>query len=400
MKNSLLALTLVVVFSLVITACGNNTNPRLQVPAEKFAAISIQAGETKSVVEPKVNILFVVDNSGSMKGHQATVERNVGLFADLFFDNPRIAAKIGVVPVYDRVYPRKDLIYDPVSGRREKDRIMNPLGELVPLKDKNGNTLDGVPYITRDTPNAKEVLKSTVAIGVQWGPEAEESFSPVLKVVGDEEHNRTVNAGFYDKDAYLVVIFITDADDATPEVTGETFYEYLVKAKGGDRNKVLIAAALPNSTQSTSACQVDGNGPQYAFPELIRVSGALRLDLCSKSFGAQLAEFGQKVSQRIATQVIDLGFTPDSQKVVITYGTKDQPESERQVIPRTANGVGGYSFDPKNNRIYVSPKLNVTRVEGGEIFVSATPVKMDNVRNGRARPSNAPEQSAAASKKQ
>lgn len=399
MKNLILIAMLLTATSF-ITACGDKTNPRLQVPAEKFTPIQLQAGETKSISEPKVNILFVVDNSGSMKGHQATLQRNINLFADKFFNNPRIDYKIGVVPVYDRVYPRKDLLHDPVQGQRERNRKMNPLGELVPLKDRNGQVIDGAPYITRETQDAKNVLKNTVALGVQWGPEAEESFSPVMKIIADEKHNQTVNAGFYDKDAYLVVIFLTDADDVTPEVTGETFYNFLVNAKGGDKNKILIAAALPSATQNSAQCAVDGNGPQYAFPELIRVSGALRLDLCSNTFGAKLAEFGQKLVQRVATQVIELGFTPDITKLSITYGTQDQPESERQVIPRTDSGVGGYSFNPKTNRIFINPNLNITRVEGGEIFISATPVNMSNISNGRAKPNIIPQNTAAPAQKQ
>lgn len=368
---SLAALLIAALYTM--TACNKSTNPRMQAPPEKFQEITLEGGETKSIEEPKVNILFVVDNSGSMKAHQEKLKANIDQFADKFFNNARIDYKIGVVPVYDRRYLNDKKVYVP-SGVRK----MNAFGELVNLKDKDGQALEGQTFITRETPDAKAVLKNTVAMGVQWGPEAEESFSPVLEVIS----NSSKNSGFYDKKAHLVVIFLTDADDATPEMTASMFYEELVAAKDGDRSKVLIAAALPSAKTNTESCRVDGNGPQYQFPELVRISGALVADLCSNTFGAKLAKFGEKLVEQVATQRISIGFTPDT-NILVTYGTKDQPESERQVVPRGSNG---FLFDPSTNQIVISSNLKVNRVAGGEVFVSATPVNMNNVSNGRAKP--------------
>lgn len=378
MRYQFVLFTLLTAILYTMTACNNSTNPRMQAPPEIFQAIDIEAGKTSSISEPKVDILFVVDNSGSMKAHQETLKANIGVFADKFFNNPRIDYKIGVVPVYDRRYLNDKKVYG-TSGVRK----MNPYGELVSLKDKNGQIIDAAPYITRDTQDAKNVLKNTVALGVQWGPEAEESFSPVLKIISDEQLNVTKNAGFYDKDAYLVVIFLTDADDATPEMTASTFYEELVQAKGGDRSKVLIAAALPSAKTNSANCSLDGNGPQYQFPDLIAISGALVADLCSNSFGQKLAEFGDRLVQRVGMQRINLGFTPDT-NIKLSYGTKDMTEDQRQPI---ANNKNGYLFDPEHNQIVISPTLNVKRVAGGEIFITATPVNMNNLKNGRAKPS-------------
>ena len=377
MKFHFLLFTFLVAALFTMTACNKSTNPMMQAPPETFTAVTIEAGETKAIQEPKVNILFVVDNSGSMKTHQDKLKANIDVFADKFFNNARIDYKIGVVPVYDRRYLNDNKIYGS-SGRR----IMNPFGELVPLKDKDGQILESAPYITRDTPDAKNVLKNTVAMGVQWGPEAEESFSPVLEIISNEELNKTKNANFYDKDAYLVVIFLTDADDATPEVTASSFYEYLVASKNGDRNKILIAAALPSAKVNSPSCRLDGNGPQYQFPELVAISGALVADLCSNTFGKKLADFGDRLVQRVGLQRISLNFTPDT-SMQVTYGTRSMSQSELQIIPR---GKNGYMYNPENREIILSSNLNVKRVPGGEVFINATPVNMANINNGRAKP--------------
>lgn len=374
MKLTLLALPIALA---TLVACNNkSTNPRLQAPAEKIHKVELAAGQTKTISEPKVNILFVVDNSGSMKAHQDKMLSNLDLFANRFFNSPRIAYRIGVVPVYDRVYLNDTNSYG-TSGVRK----MNPLGELVSLKDKNGDEIEGVPYITRDTPDAKNVLKNTVALGIQWGPEAEESFSPVIEVISNQEKNKTVNGGFYEKDAHLVVIFLTDADDVTPSVSADDFYEFLVEEKGGNESKVLIAAALPSAKTNSARCRVDGNGPQYKFPALIARSGAIVADLCSNTFGQTLAMFGEQLVQTVGSQVIQLDFVPDM-NFTVSYGAKGSDLKDRQIIPRAKKG---YTFNPELQQIILSSDLAIQRIPDGQLFVEVRPASLRNIQNGRTR---------------
>ncbi|MBC7458396.1 MAG: hypothetical protein H7235_08970, partial [Bdellovibrionaceae bacterium] len=234
-------------------------------------------------------------------------------------------------------------------------------------------------YITRQTKNPMQVLEQTVAIGTQWGPEAEESFSPVL-AVADEKINAEKNQGFYEKDAYLAVIFLTDADDVTPGLSGEDFYRQLVALKDGDRSKILIAAVLPNINNHSSECTTDGHGPIQAFPSLLAVSGALYVDLCSNDFGSRLALFGKYLVQRVATQRIQLDFTPDITTLQVTYGQPGSEESERVEIPRSETG---YSFDSGKNQVVISASINVQQKQGSVIFVKAVPANLGNYKNGR-----------------
>jgi len=370
-------LSLALVSCVFLISCAKSKAPLMQAPPEKFEKIEIAAGETKKIQTPKVNVLFVVDNSGSMKDHQETLRKNIGTFADAFINTPRIDYKIGVVPVYDSRYLNDDHIY-PTAGRRQ----MNPLGELVALKNADGSLVGSVPYVTRNTPNAKEVLKSTVALGVQWGPEAEESFSPVLEIIQNEALNETKNEGFYDKDAYLVVIFLTDADDVTKGVTSSQFYKSLVAAKGGNREKVLIAAALANPVKRSATCKVDGSGPAYKFPDLLSVSKAFYADLCSGNFGKAFAEFGQSIADKIATQRIRINFLPDV-NFELSYGTPDMAETDRQVVP--LDGPGAAVFLPDTNDFILPSDLAITPLEGGEIYIKATPIQIRNAGTGRLK---------------
>lgn len=370
-KNLILKLSTV----LLLGACGVKS-PERQGPPEKFSEVTAEVSQEATLPEPKVNILFVVDNSGSMKGYQAKMAENIELFAETFFENSRVDYRIGVVPVYDSKYLNDRTVYVP-SGVRK----MNPLGELVKLKGADGKEIADQVYITRDTPNPKEVLKNTVMIGTQWGPEAEESFSPVLAVTS-LQLNEEKNNGFYQTDAYLAVIFLTDADDVTPGLSAEDFYQKLVDLKGGDRSKVLIAAALPNLDKKSASCATDGRGPVQAFPSLLSASGGIFADLCSRDFGAHLAEFGHNLVQRVAAQKRQLEFTPDITTLKVSFGTKENPD--QQVLERPRD----YTFNPDTNEIVLSPFLKLSRSEGATLRVSAKPVSLGNFKNDRATPIN------------
>lgn len=367
----------IAILSILMISCSKTKAPLMQAPPEKFQQLNISAGEVKQIEKPKVEVLFVVDNSGSMKPHQETLQKNIDAFADIFFSNSRIEAKVGVVPVYDRKY-----LNDRMKNRFGQERVMNPYGELVALKNPDGSKIDSVPYITSSTPNAKEVLKATVAIDVQWGPEAEESFSPVLEIIQNKELNSTKNAGFYEKDAHLFIIFLTDADDATPGLSAEEFYEKLVQEKsdpGTDngREKVHIAMALANPDKKSATCPIDGDGPVYKFPELQAFSRAYKADLCSSDFGKKFAQYAQEVANSIAQQRIRLEFLPDV-SFEITYGVQGSTKEERQVVPDT-----NYKFYPETNEFILPADLGIQPIENGQLFIHATPVQLRNIGNGR-----------------
>lgn len=354
---------------LTLAACGSQS-PDLQAQPLKVGE-KVNYGEKAEVpTEPKVDILFVVDNSGSMKPYQDKMARNVELFANEFFSNSRIDYRIGVVPVYDSKYLNDETVYNP-SGRRK----MNPLGELVALKgipSDAGNKL----FITRSTPNAREVLKQTVVIGTQWGPEAEESFSPVLAVT-NPQINQQKNAGFYQQDAYLAVIFLTDADDVTLNLSGEEFYERLVALKGGDASKVLIAAAIPTSCPAPT----DGEGPIKSIPDLMRVSGGLTADLCSNNFGAQLAKFGRHLAQRVTERKVQLDFEPDISTLKVTHGLAGSSKEERAgsvVNPQV------YRYDPVNRTVMIIDSKFAIPADH-VLFVEATEVLEAKRSTGRVR---------------
>lgn len=356
--------------TLLLPACDVKS-PQRQDKPEAFDAMVVEEDQKASMPDPKVNILFVVDNSLSMVPYQQKLAENIELFANEFFDNTRIDYRIGVVSVYDSTF-LDDRSVHPRHGLRK----MNPLGQLTMISSDSQ-----VKYITRETPNPKEALKRSVLIGVQWGPEAEESFSPVLAVI-DPKRNHEINQDFYQKDAYLAVIFLTDADDVTFGLSGEDFYQRLVAEKNGDASKILIAAALPDLSNKSDSCKKDGDGPTQSFPTLLSASGGILANLCSDDFGTTLASFGNLLAQRVGVQRIALKYTPDINSLVVTYGPENQPESERQQLSREKNE---YTFVPNINEVIINPKVNLKKQDNAKIWVTFKPASLANSKNGRLR---------------
>lgn len=359
----------------ILSACASENPDRQAPPEDAIDFITVEGQKSAHLTDPKVNILFVVDNSGSMQSYQDKMAKNMKLFSDRFFKNNRIDYRIGVVPIYDSKYLNDQTKY------RSGFRKMNALAELVPLKGLDPQDQQNQLYITRQTINPQKVLQETVVIGTQWGPEAEESFSPVL-AIANEKINLEKNQNFYQEDAHLAIVFLTDADDVTPGLSGEDFYRQLIQLKHGDRSKILIAAALPNLNNSSSDCKKDGGGPVQAFPALLAVSGAIYADLCSENFGARLADFGKYLVQRVASEKIALNFTPDIETLEVSYGQVGSNESERIKIPR---GALGYLFDTEKNEVIISTDIELPRNENLVWFVKAKPANLANYKNGRLK---------------
>lgn len=371
----------------LLVACSGVQNPDLQGPPVLQSVSKAEAPEAAEATDPKVNILFVVDNSGSMAPYQEKMAQNLERFAETFFEYSRIDYRIGVVPVYDSRYLNDTTVY--ASGLRR----MNPLGELVKLKGLPEDANQDQVFITRDTPNKVEVLKKTVQIGTQWGPEAEESYSPVMAIL-NSQRNTEKNQGFYQEDAYLAVIFLTDADDVTPGVSPDQFYSFLVEQKKGQRNKILIAAAIPDRNDSSPRCSKDGQGPIDSIPRLISMAGGITADLCSSDFGLKLASFGERIRREVSVQRIPIGFEPDLKTLAVCYGpTSADPaacgageDTERSVgMVRLRPGARGFYYDssPLKEAIVISPTAELVRIPSGKIFIRAKKVMRDQIPNNR-----------------
>jgi hypothetical protein len=321
------ALMMALVFSFGCAAESPKLVPLPMVKKERVRDL----GGTKVSFNRKVDILFVIDDSGSMMDHQTNLARNVQMFTHGIIANQILDYHIGVVTSNMDYAP-----YRPAPGATWK-------GELW------GTT----KYVERRTPSGAVVLDSNLKPGTD-GSGTEEFFSPVQAALTTPLVSGP-NQGFYRSDAYLAVIFLTDSDDQSNLSPGD-FYKFLVNLKGGDPSKIISYGVYIPTTDST--CNRSGEPAPGKLEEFFRLTSAKTMGLCDPDYGMKLAELGADLVRRVGT-ILQLSRPAQEQTIKVTFGS--------QVIPNDPKT--GWVYDPVRvalifgNDIDLLPEPEGTEVE-------------------------------------
>jgi hypothetical protein len=376
-----------------------------RVTAPPLTYVLVDGGQSQMEFNPKVDILFVVDNSNSMEAVQSNLSRNIDSFASKFHQNKMIDYQIGVTSVWD-------------SSRftEGKDKNGFSLGELRNVKKASG-AITNSRFVTKKS-NSTGVLAQTLKIGYMppgsGGPENEEIFSPIsaaIKLNGRGAQNE----GFFRDDARLVVIIISDAEDSTPGISPEQLAQELFDFKGGSKGKVSVYAAIirksdPEDKKDDGLKVLRRYHPECFDQKGVRLTnnercnqgfGADRIEefvlaanveqgsaqeirknnlmsIVKKEFGEDLARIGSDISIKTLEKEILLPFTPrqdtdGSLMIKVRYGTPEELALNKgQIIPQSQKG--GWVFDPENNSILLSGDVTYTHQEGARFAVEMVPV--------------------------
>lgn len=367
---------------------------------QKAGWITEDGGQSQLDFNPQVDILFVTDNSDSMKSAQSNLVRNIDKFSDGIVKNKMIDYHVGVVSTWD-------------SSERfattKKDKY--GIGELRFIKDSKGQ-----PYNKRFvTRTEKDLMASTLDIGVaafaDGGPENEEFFSPLIAAM-DKSGNGQTNDGFFRPDAQLVVIFLTDADDSNSNISVEEMDRKLLNFKGGRRDKLSVYGVLTKASDddqykdwalrvhpkyhpecfdmtkktptrnNNSKCKA-GFGPERLEQLIVNANQGSDLtakeikekyimSIISRNFGNDLANIGADIKVRtLAKEIFLTRGVPVVENGVIQvrvrYGTPDELAAGKgQIIPQ---GKGGWLYNPEQNSIRLSGDVNYQYKDGARFAV-------------------------------
>ena len=183
----------------------------------------------------KVDVLFVVDNSGSMMEEQQGLGSNFAAFMSAATASG-VDYRIGVTTTG----------LDPSSGGWSQcggGAEGGENGRLFPVDGANPR------IITPQTPNAPGVFASNTRVGVcHWNEQGLEAAyralsEPLLHSLDDPRtpHANDGNGGFLRDDARLAIIFVTDEEDFSAQPV--PFYEtYFKSLKDNDPAKLSISA--------------------------------------------------------------------------------------------------------------------------------------------------------------
>lgn len=367
---------------------------------QTFDWITEDGGQSQLDFNPRVDILFVADNSESMRTAQNNLATNMERFTKKLVGNRMIDYHIGVISVWED------------SERfltKKKDEF--GIGELRYVKNSSGQAAKNRRFLTKH--DNSSLLAPTLKIGVapyaDGGPEFEEFFSP-LSAALDKTGRGAANEGFFRDDAQLVVIFLTDADDSSKNISPDQMAQKLIAFKG-DADKVSVYGVLvrasdddkykdwdlrvhpkyhPECFDMTKKTPVnngkckDGFGPErieslimaanaiHGTPAQIKASNIM--SIVSPRFGDELGRIGDNITVKTLEKEIFLSQRPrvqDGQLMIrVRYGKQSIPQKD------TDKGTKGWLYNPETNSILLSGDIDYVYEEGARFAVDLIPLTL------------------------
>lgn len=297
----------------------NNASPKLvgEPPRETRKT----EGSELQTFNPTVDILFVIDDSGSMYSHQRNLQANADLFAAGLQANKFVDYHIGVISTTD----------DYNSWSRSGGGILF------------GNQR----YIDRNTLNGIKELKDNIMIGTN-GSGWEMVFDPLKKALTDPVASRE-NAGFYRPSAYLAIVLITDAEDQSRRMNAQDTVQFLNDLKKGDSQKILTYGVIIPSNDATGCARDEAGVRPLRLEEFFKLTKGSFYGLCDIDYGAKLGRIGSDLVERVGRRVL-LDRRPIIDTVVVNYGSQ-------VILP---NPETGWSYDATDNAIVLGRGIHWT----------------------------------------
>ncbi|MBX5484097.1 MAG: choice-of-anchor D domain-containing protein [Myxococcaceae bacterium] len=231
--------------------------------------------------QSKVDVLFVIDNSGSMMEEQANLGQNFQAFLSAA-QAQAVDYQIGVTTTG----------IDPSPGGWSVCPGGAEGGEAGRLFPVNGSS----PRIIRpNTPNAAQVFANNVNVGwCHWNEQGLEAayraLSPPLinnaDAPGTSEPNDG-NLGFLRADAKLAVVFLSDEDDYSTQPV--SFYETFFKSLKTDPTQLSISAIVGPANLATCPT-ASSSGLRYIA--LANATGGVVESICTSDWQKALQNIG------------------------------------------------------------------------------------------------------------
>jgi hypothetical protein len=254
---------------------------------------------------PAVDILFVIDNSGSMQQEQTSLAQNFNAFIQ-FTTELNVDYQIGVITT-------------DVSGSNA--------GEFV------------APIITNSgsNPTQDPVAAFVAAVNVGTDGAATEKGLEASVLALTEPNASGANAGFLRDDALLSIIYVSDEDDQSPGAVSD-YVAQLLAVKNNAAEAVVASAIAGDVPQG---CDSYGNRADDGVRYLDVASGlgGVFASICTPDWSDTMEEIG--IGTFAALTRFELSRVPDESTLVVTVDGQTIPESE----------TNGWTFDPESNAI-------------------------------------------------
>ncbi len=304
---------------LMLIACGESSKiwnpdqtPRLlEVPdVEVTTEFEDGLADASLFSLPKLDLLFVIDDSGSMASHQERLAANA---------------------------PRMMRIFDSVG------MLDYHIGVITSTSYGSGGSASGnfkgyPMYIDRSLSEPIKYLMYNVMVGTS-GSGIEIFFDNIYDTIKWVIGHPGVD--YYREDAYFVTIILTDTEDQSRRLGARDLYDFLLDLKGGDPTKVsAYAAVIPTGFKAPTDCRREGSVEPKKLEEFVTMTGGTFFNLCDRDFGYNLAEVADRIVSRL-DRWVQLEYPPIPETVEVFYGG----------LPLKKGGRDGWSYDPTRNAL-------------------------------------------------
>ncbi len=279
-------------------------------------------------LQERVDVLFVLDNSGSMADKQAAVGANLSAFLQ---DATAQSVDYRIAVTTTGIEPSTGG-WTACPGGAEGGEA----GRLFPVD----GTRPRVISPTTPAPEAAWAANTNVGVchWLEQGLEASyRALSPPL--VDHADDPRTVlpndgNGGFLRPDAKLVLIYVSDEDDQSP--ASVDFYLTFLQSLKPDPSKLAVSVIV--SPLDLTTCTM-GTAPGRRYMDLATRTGGQIESICTPDWGASLERLG---SNAFGAQSI--------------FPLSAVPEDPAQISVRVngaivSGGPGSWTYEPAANAI-------------------------------------------------
>ncbi len=325
----------------LITACGSgSTTYSLLSEGQSFQ----QASEHQMT---KIDVLWVVDNSGSMATSQSNLANNFPSFINKFQEK-HYDFQMGVTTTDSYLaLPTWNSYYN--QSPRPSYYGGHAQAEIAWLKDGTFDSPSGFAILTPSTPNLNDVFMKNAMQGING--RGDERSLQSMRTALESAHN----AGFVRPGAFLSVILVTDEDDFSNDTT--TAYETYVSQLHPISNYVsfldgLTLSSGPARRYSVNTISVNDssclnsiyNGAQKIgtrVGQMADATGGVKGNLCG-NFATELELISKSIVE-LSTQ-----FYLNAKPVVSTI----RVYVNSTIVPNVAdNPTGGWYYNDTANSI-------------------------------------------------
>ncbi|PIP93749.1 MAG: hypothetical protein COW00_07645 [Bdellovibrio sp. CG12_big_fil_rev_8_21_14_0_65_39_13] len=260
-------------------------------------------------VDKDIDVLIVIDNSGSMDSIQQNVIRNSRIFLEQFAKQPYINWKIGLISTdkSEAPYLGFDTSFD---------------WGLIDFRDPTS--------FDRTVARFQEAVSS---LGTNGDP-SEYVFYNVKRVVDLYDGRQPSRPAFLRQNSHFVVIMISDEKEQSKEDFGAAydapnFFNTMSQYIAG--NKILRFYGALNR-KDLQGCTRPGDSDTYAgsqYESIINLSNGFNISACIDNFGTELAKIGKDIASLIGLPSLLLKQRPIVDTIKVFYKGKLLPPGRK-----------------------------------------------------------------------